>query len=329
MPRRPPRAKETLITTSLTAPAAAAASPEAGRRREPRSSTRRRPDRSQSRIGYIFVSGYTVLLLAFGILPTLYAVYLSFTKDGSFAGVANFVKVFGDYRFLPAVAHVAVYLVFYLASLIVFVVLLALLVHGLGRRWLSTSYRFVYYIPGALAGASSVMLWLFLLDPTVSPVAFVLRWFGFENFVQTVSVDNLPIIFTIIAFWTGAGGWIVIMYGALNNISGDVLEAARIDGAGPVKTAIHIQIPLMRKWISYMAVMSLAAGTQLFVEPRVLSQASKGVVPPDYSINQLAYLYAFRQGDFNGSAAISLLLLLVAGALSAIFVFRGGLFERD
>lgn len=325
----PPRAKEDIIATSVTAPAAVSASSEAGRRREPRSPVRRRPDHSQSRIGYVFVSGYTVLLLAFGILPTLYAVYLSFTKDGAFAGVQNFVKVFADYRFLPAVMHVAVYLVFYLVSLLVFVVLLALLVHGIGRRWLSSTYRFVYYIPGALAGASSVMLWLFLLDPTVSPVSFVLRWFGFENFVQTVSVDNLPIIFTIIAFWTGAGGWIVIMYGALNNISADVLEAARIDGAGPVKTAIHIQIPLLRKWISYMAIMSLAAGTQLFVEPRVLSQASKGVVPPDYSINQLAYLYAFRQGDFNGSAAISLLLLLVAGALSAVFVFRGGLFERD
>ncbi|MEV4777202.1 MULTISPECIES: carbohydrate ABC transporter permease [Microbacterium] len=277
----------------------------------------------------MFVSGYTILLVAFGILPTLYTIFLAFTADGAFAGFANFAQVFGDYRFLPAVGHVALYLVIYLVSLLVFVVLLALVVHSLGRRWLSSSFRFVYYIPGALAGASSVMLWLFLLDPSVSPVAFILRAFGLETFVQTVSIDNLPLIFTVVAFWTGAGGWIVIMYGALNNISGDVMEAARIDGAGPVQTAWHIQIPLLRKWISYMAVMSLAAGTQLFVEPRVLSQASKGVVPPDYSINQLAYLYAFRQGDFNGSAAISLLLLLVAAALSAIFVFRGGLFERD
>ncbi|RXZ85709.1 sugar ABC transporter permease [Agromyces atrinae] len=302
--------------------------PSAERRRTRRPHSRR-PDRSQARVGYIFVSGYAILLLFFGIVPTLYTVYLAFTEDGSFAGVANFATVFGDYRFLPAVGHVAIYLLIYLACLLVFVVLLALVVHSIGRRWLSSSFRFVYYIPGALAGASSVMLWLFLLDPSVSPVAFILRSFGFENFVQTVSIDNLPIIFTVIAFWTGAGGWIVIMYGALNNISGEIMEAARIDGAGPVQTAWQIQIPLLRKWISYMAVMSLAAGTQLFVEPRVLSQASKGVVPPDYSINQLAYLYAFRQGDFNGSAAISLLLLIVAAALSAMFVFRGGLFERD
>lgn len=280
-------------------------------------------------MGYVFSSGYALLLIAFGIAPTLYTVYLAFTADGAFAGVDNFVTVFGDYRFLPAVQHVAIYLVIYLICLLVFVVLLALLIHSIGRRWLSSGLRFLYYIPGAIAGASSVMLWLFLLDPSVSPIAFVLRAFGFENFVQTVSVDNLPVIFTVIAFWTGAGGWIVIMYGALNNISDEVMEASRIDGAGPVKTAWYIQIPLLRKWISYMAVMSLAAGTQLFVEPRVLSQASKGVVPPDYSVNQLAYLFAFRQGDFNGSAAISLLLLAVAAGLSAIFVFRGGLFERD
>jgi multiple sugar transport system permease protein len=60
----------------------------------------------------------------------------------------------------------------------------------------------------------------------------------------------------------------------------------------------------------------------------VLSQASRGVVSQDYSLNQLAFLYAFKQGDFNGSAAISLVLLLVTLALSVIFVFRGGLFER-
>ncbi len=280
-------------------------------------------------MGYAFSSGYAVLLVLFGIIPTLYAVFLAFTGDGGFVGFDNFVRVFGDYRFWPAVSHVALYLVIWLTLQTIFVVLLALVVHSIGVRWLSVTTRFIYYIPGALAGASSVMLWLFVLDPTVSPVAFLLRWFGFGSFVSTVSVDNLPIIFTIIAFWTGAGGWIVIMYGALNNISTEVLEAARVDGAGAVRTAWNIQLPLMRKWISYMGIMTLAAGTQLFVEPRVLSQASKGVVPADYSLNQLAYLYAFRQNDFNGSAAIALILLVVAVGLAAFFVFRGGLFERE
>jgi multiple sugar transport system permease protein len=285
-------------------------------------------ERAQRQVGLAFISLYTVFLVLFGLLPSAYAIYLAFTKRNAFVGVANFVKVFKDYRFLPAVEHVGLYLVVWLVSLIILVVVLAIIVHTIGVKWLSTGVRFLYYIPGALAGASSVMLWLFVLDPTVSPVSFLLHGLGFNSFVETVQADHLPVTLAIIAFWTGAGGWIIVMYGALNNISRDVIEAARVDGAGPIRTAWFIQIPLLRKWIAYMVVLSFAGGTQLFVEPRVLSQASRGVVSQDYSLNQLAFLYAFKQSDFNGSAAISLVLLVVALVLSVIFVFRGGLFER-
>ncbi|MEV4686081.1 carbohydrate ABC transporter permease [Microbacterium sp. LWH3-1.2] len=297
--------------------------------RQPRAARAAAGAGAQARIGLLFTSVYTLFLIAFGVLPTLYAVFLAFTRDGAFAGVDNFLRVFSDYRFLPAVMHVAAYVVVWLISLLVFVVLLALVVQAIRIRWVSTSVRFLYYVPGALAGAASVMLWLFVLDPSVSPVAWLLHALGSDSLVQTVQLDTLPIVLAVIAFWTGAGGWIVIMYGALNNISADILEAARIDGAGAWSTAWFIQIPLLRKWISYMAILSLAAGTQLFVEPRVLSQATHGVVPQDYSLNQLSFLYAFKQADFNGSAAISLLLLAVALLLSVYFVFRGGLFERE
>jgi multiple sugar transport system permease protein len=291
----------------------------------------RRPDNGpRSTMSYGFVALYAVLVLAFGVLPALYALYLAFTTgDGGFAGIDNFAKVIGDFRFVPAVVHVALYLVIWLVALVVLVSVLALVVHAIRVRWLSRTLRFVFYLPGALAGASSVLLWLFVLDPTASPVSAILRLFGFHSFVQVIAPGNLPVIFAIIAFWTGAGGWIVIMYGALNNISSDVIEAARIDGANTVQIALRIQLPLLRKWISYMGIMSLAAGTQLFVEPQLLSQASNAVVPNDYSLNQLAYQYAFQQNDFNGAAAISLLLLVVALALSAVFVTRGGLFEMD
>ncbi|MET8144289.1 sugar ABC transporter permease [Sphaerisporangium sp. NPDC005288] len=283
----------------------------------------------RSAMSYAFIALYAILAVAFGIMPAFYALYLAFTTgDGGFAGVDNFVKVVGDFRFGPAVTHVALYLVIWLVALVVLVSFLAIVVHAVRVRWMSRTLRFIFYLPGALAGASSVLLWLFVLDPTASPVSGLLHLLGFSSFVQTIVPGNLPPVFAIIAFWTGAGGWIVIMYGALNNISHDVIEAARIDGATTVQIAWRVQLPLLRKWISYMGIMSLAAGTQLFVEPQLLSQASNAVVPNDYSLNQLAYQYAFQQNDFNGAAAISLLLLVIALALSAVFVTRGGLFER-
>ena len=294
---------------------------------------RKRPQtgaRAQSLAGYVFSSGYVLLLLVFGILPMVYALYLSFTKRGQFVGLDNYVKVFGDFRFFPAVQHVAAFLAIWLVTLTVLVVLLALIVHSVRVRWLSSTSRFLFYIPGAFAGAASVMLWLFLLNPSVSPVSSVLNWFGYTSFTQTIGLDTLPLVFTMIAFWTGAGGWIIIMHGALNNISDEIMDAARCDGAGFIKTAWYIQIPLTRKWIAYMAVISVAVGTQLFAEPRILAQASRNQIPKHYSLNQLAYVTAFGpQADFNSSAAISILLLVVAAGLAAVFVFRGGLFDRD
>lgn len=291
---------------------------------------RRRGATRQSRAGMAFVAAYVLLLIAFGVLPTAYAVYFAFTEAGGrFTGFSNFVTTAQDFRFLDAVSHVAVYLVFWLASLVVFVVGLALVLHRLASGTVSKALRFLYYIPGALAGAASVLVWLFMLDPTVSPVSALLGALGFDTFGAVIAPGNLPLLFTIIAFWTGAGGWIVVMYGALNNIPTDVMEAARIDGAGAWQTAWHVQIPMLRKWIVYMVILAFAGGAQLFVEPQLLSLASVGVAGRDYSLNQLTYDFAFQMNNINGAAAVSVELLVVSVSAAALFVARSGFFDAD
>ena len=302
--------------------------------REPQTAAVNRPgQRGRRRTNWTalaFVTPYVVMVLAFGVGPVLYALKLAFTTSGGgFAGTGNFSRVVNDFRFLPAVEHVGYFLLIWLVAMVLLVVTLALVVHAVSVRWLSGVIGVAFYLPGALAGASCVVLWLFMLDPGASPVGSLLRGAGWSSFAETIAPGHLPVIFAVIAFWTGAGGWIVVMYGALNNIPTDIMEAARIDGANVVQTALHVQLPLLRKWIAYMAVLSLATGTQLFVEPTLLSQASNAVVPNDYSINQLAFQYAFDLNDVNGSAAIAVLLLVVALALSALFVARGGLFESE
>ena len=75
--------------------------------------------------------------------------------------------------------------------------------------------------------------------------------------------------------------------------------------------------------------MTFAAGTQLFVEPQLLQTASLGRVSPTWSPNQLAYVYAFQHGDFNGAAAISLVLLVIGLLGAGLLVTRSGLFKVD
>ncbi len=289
---------------------------------------RERPQAGTSRTaGYFFVALYVGLLVLFGIAPVVYAIYLAFSASGGLG--ATFGDAFKDFRFLPAVEHVLEFMVIWLASQTIIVVGLVLMLHTLTRR-VGATFRFLFYIPGALAGAASVIVWLFMLDPTASPFAFILHRLGYAQFDNAIAPSHLPAIFAIMAFWTGAGGWIVVMYGALNNIPDELTEAAEIDGATAFQTAFKIKLPLIRKWIVYMLVLSFAGGTQLFVEPTVLSSAAMGVgVGAYWSPNQLAWFFASQYDRYNEAAAVSLILLVIGLVFAGLLVWRCRLFEAD
>jgi multiple sugar transport system permease protein len=277
--------------------------------------------------GYLFVAPYVVLLLAVGIYPVGYALNLALTSfTAHFTGLENFVGSFRNPEFVPALENVAAFLALWLTTLVVLVVSLSLVLHSMNRR-ISAAYRFVLYLPAALAGAASVMLWLFMLQPGKSPWSFVLSWLGYHSLGDSLAPAHLPVVFALIAFWSGAGAWIIVMYGALATIPDEVLETARLDGAGPWRTAVRIKLPLVRKWIAYMVIGAFAAGSQLFVEPELVSQATGSVVNETWSPNQLALYLSFRLDNFNYAAAISIDLLVAALICAAVILLRTGLFE--
>lgn len=283
----------------------------------------------RKRAGYFFVSLYVALLLFFGIVPTVYALYLSFTKPGAkWAGLHNFFATGHDFRFLPAFEHIALYLLVWLVVLVVLVLVLALMLHG-GVKRTVPYFRFLFYIPGALAGSASVLVWLFMLDPPISPWRFIESVFHLSSLPQVVVPGHLPFIFAVIAFWTGAGGWIVVMNGALNNISDEVIDSARIDGASTLQLALRVKLPLIKKWVVYMVILAFAAGTQLFVEPQLVSTASFGEVSQFWSPNQLGYYLAFTEANFNYAAAVAVDLLIICLMVAALLVARSKLFEIE
>ena len=126
--------------------------------------------------GPLFVSGYVVLLLAFGVLPTLYAVYLAFTNvRGQFTGLNQFHRVVQDYRFGRRSATSWCTWCSGWLLIVVLTVGVAIVLRSRMPARLSAALRFLYYIPGALAGVASVLVWLFMLDPSVSPVNWLLQ----------------------------------------------------------------------------------------------------------------------------------------------------------
>lgn len=281
----------------------------------------------RSRVGYLFVAPYVLLLIAVGIYPVGYALDLALTSfTAHFTGLGNFIGSFDNPFFVSALENVAAFLAIWLTALVVFVVGLALILHSMSRR-ISAAFRFVFYLPAGLAGAASVMLWLFMLQPGKSPWSFVLNWLGYHSLGDSLTSPNLPVIFALIAFWSGAGIWIVVMHGALATIPEDVLESAKLDGAGAWRTAVHVKLPLIKKWIAYIVIGAFAAGSQLFVEPELINETTGGVTNQNWSPNQVAFGVAFRFGNFNYAAAISIDLLVGALICAAVILLRTGLFE--
>ncbi len=86
---------------------------------------------------------------------------------------------------------------------------------------------------------------------------------------------------------------------------------------------------MLRKWIVYMVILAFAGGTQLFVEPQLISEASLGVAGRDYSLTQLSYDFAFQNNNVNYAAAISVELLLVCLVVAALFVTRSRFFDAS
>jgi len=277
----------------------------------------------------LFVGGYAVLFAIVGIWPAAYALNLALTSfDGAFTGLTNFINTYNQGFLIPAFEHVATFMAIWMTALIVIVIGLSLVMHTLARR-VSAPLRFLFYVPAAFAGSASVLVWLFMLQPGLSPWDFVLQVLGYKTLGDSLISGNLPLVYALIAFWAGAGSWILVIHGALMNLPDEVLEAAALDGAGPLQTALRIKLPMIKKWIVYMLIVAFAGGTQLFTEPQLVSQANLGLVDPVWSPNTLATYLAFQYNNFNWAAAISIDLLVAAIVCAGLLVFRTGLFKAD
>ncbi len=279
--------------------------------------------------GWAFSAPYVIFLLAFGIVPAVWAIVQSLQPAISpgQVGLANYLGVFKDFRFLPAALNVLTFMAIWIPVLVLGTLVLALLLHQRASR-AGGALRLFYFLPGAVTGSAAVMLWYFMLSPELSPWAPALHALGFESDNQVFTTSNLAVIFALVAFATGVGQWIVIMYGALQSVSQDVLEAARIDGAGPFRTALSIKLPLVGKYVAYMVILSFAGALQVFVEPQLfyaITQAGSSW----WSLNQLGYTFAFQQGDFGMSAAVSVVLLVFAMIAAVILIFRTNFFQTE
>jgi multiple sugar transport system permease protein len=286
---------------------------------------------------WTLMAPYVILLLIAGIIPIAYALWISLQQHPTllepnktgFGGIDAYVTAVTDFRFTRSFLDILTVLAIWMPIMVIAIVALALLIHASPGRF-GSAMRFIYYIPGALGGVANLMLWVYLLNPSQSPVSGILDALGFTTIKQVVATPgDLPVILALMLLLQGLGAWVVTVNGGLNSISDEILEAASLDGANAWQLAWRIKLPMIRQWIGYAALMNLAYGFQLFLEPYLLDQVASGALPSEYAPTQLSYWFAFVGSNFPAAAAMSVIIVVVTLAIGLIVVFRSGLFSKE
>jgi multiple sugar transport system permease protein len=273
------------------------------------------------------VTGYALLapslfgVACFLVLPVLIVVWLSFQSWDlihplRFAGLANYVSVLSDPVFGNALLVTAVFVV------IVIPVQTALGLFGasLLTRGLpgSAVLRTIYALPWICAPLALGVVWKWIFAPTGGALNALL---GVRVEWLTDPVLALPAAAAVV-IWTNVGYVTLFFLAGLLNIPNHIVEAARIDGAGPVALFWRIKLPLLRPTMFFVLVTSVIATFQLFDQIYALTGGG-----PEHRTDVVAnriYTEAFQSFDLGRASvmAVVLLVLLVAITVGQQLYFR-------
>jgi multiple sugar transport system permease protein len=268
-----------------------------------------------------FVLPFGVLFTLFYLIPIGYAVVQSLyvvERTGTFGparevfgGLAQYERVFSDGPFWASVGRVLLFGVVQVPVMLGLALLFALLLDsGLvkGRRF----FRLAFFLPYAVPGVVAAIMWGYLYSPNLSPFTAVTR-----N-VDLLSADLVLWSMANVVTWVYVGYNMLIIYSALLAIPTEIYEAAKLDGAGPVRTALAIKVPLVMPAIVLTTVFSIIGTLQLLAEPQVFRSFSSAV-SSTYTPNLTVYSTSSIP-NFNLAAAFSVVLAVAIFVLSFAFL---------
>ncbi|ASO22029.1 multiple sugar transport system permease protein [Actinoalloteichus hoggarensis] len=268
----------------------------------------------------VLAAPFALLLTGTVLIPIGYALYLSlFTErltglgfagpEDVFVWLANYAEVLGDPAFRTSLVNVGLYALIHVPLMLGAALVLALLLDGAVLR-LRQMWSLMVFLPYAVPGVIAGLIWSYLFSPGIGPLNDVLPW-------NPLGADGVLPSIVVMATWQWMGYNMIIFYTALQTVPRDVLEAARVDGAGPIRTALSIKTPMIRPTIFVALVFTVIGSLQLFTEPLVLSSFTNSVTST-WTPSLYVYESAFISNDYGKAAAASLVLAVASAILSAL-----------
>jgi multiple sugar transport system permease protein len=270
---------------------------------------------------YIFLLPFLLGYIAFQIYPLIYSFNLSLYRKQliggvTFIGLANYVKVFHDKNFWEGIRNVLIFGAIQIPIMLGLALIFALLLDGtiIGGR---TVFRLGFFLPFAVPSVVAALMWGYFYGQAFGPIAQIAEALHFKPPVFLTVKTIIPSIANI-STWQYTGYNMLIIYAALKSIPPELYEAARVDGANDWQIAWYIRIPLVWPAITLTIIFSVIGTLQLFNEPNVLTVVAPSVVNLHFTPNIYLYSIAFRNAQFEYSAAMAFALAIVTVILASL-----------
>ncbi|MCI2957211.1 sugar ABC transporter permease [Agromyces atrinae] len=314
-----------MSTETLTAPTTGRAADAARPARRPR----RQPSwrRLQALKGAAFTLPFFAGFALVTIIPLLIALVQSVFQERRtglglgkgeivFAGFDNYLQGLTSEVFWMGMLRVGLFGAVVIPLGLVVSLSMALLLDAVtGKK--AKFFRVGFLVPYMVPGIVATLIWIYLYSPKVGPLTPFFEQFGLDlNFFAPGSV--WPSMGNIMV-WGGIGFNMLLMYGSLRAIPGEIFDAARVDGASEWRIAWAIKVPHLRGIIVLTTMLSIIGSLQIFNEPQLFRSVSPQTVSADWVPVQMIYNQAFVANDPYYAAALSVILAVVVGIASAIF----------
>ncbi len=279
-------------------------------------------------MAYLFLLPLLAFYLTFTLWPLLRSVWLSFTdyefldpRSGDFVGLANYLEWLKDPA-VPETLWIAIqFTLMYVAASTLYAFIVAVLLDRVKSANTATVYRVFFFLPVVLPSAVVYYVWKWMYDAS----------YGVFNHLL-IDVLHLPIqpigwltdpdvalkSLVMMSTWELMGTTMMLFLVGLNNISNDLYEAAKIDGASEWQSLLHITLPMLKPIFLIIVVMRLRV-LGIVVEPLVMTLGDPLRSTMTYGLH--AYFTSFQWGNYRIGYGATWFVLL--GILSTLLAFAG------
>jgi multiple sugar transport system permease protein len=281
--------------------------------------------RAESRAGWAMTAPALTAIGLFFLVPALAALVLSFTdfdiyaladlNNLRFIGLDNYQRLVTNPLFWQAMGNTMWFVIFGVPLVVVASLAAALLVNARTLRWRGV-WRVALFAPFVTTLVATAVVWNYLLHTRYGLINYALGGLGIAPVDWLGNPKTaLPAILLFVA-WKSFGYNMIIFLAALQSVSRDLEDAARVDGAGAWMRFRHVTLPAIAPTVLLVAILTVAGMFQLFAEPYVMTQGG----PARSTVTVLYFMFeeGFKWWNLGSGSAVAFILFLCILAVTFV-----------